>query len=83
MAKMALSGEEGVETGAQLAPSKHAHKEGAQEIFLPLLEKCFGRSLKLLDIVQKSWAPLRTLRPPSISSIHSLQSHMSCPLRLA
>jgi len=27
----------------------------------PLLEKCVGYSLKLLDIVQKIWAPLTKL----------------------
>ena len=31
------------------------------ENFSPLLEKCVGRSLKLLDILQKIWAPLRKL----------------------
>jgi len=30
-----------------------------QENFLPPLEKCVGYSLKLLDIVQKIWAPLK------------------------
>jgi len=47
---MSLSGEEGVGTGAQLAPSKHARQGDAGKFFAPL-EKCFGRSLKLLDIV--------------------------------
>jgi len=32
----------------------------------PLLEKCIGHRLKLLDIVQKIWAPLRKVfAPPS------------------
>jgi len=31
------------------------------EKFSPLLEKCVGHSLKLLDAVQKIWAPLRKL----------------------
>jgi len=31
--------------------------------FSPHLEKCVGHRLKLLDIVQKCWAPLRKLRP--------------------
>ena len=31
------------------------------EKFSPPLEKCVGRSLKLLDTVQKIWAPLRKL----------------------
>jgi len=35
--------------------------EAPLENFSPLLEKCVGRSLKLLDIVQKIWAPLRKL----------------------
>jgi len=29
----------------------------------PTLEKCVGYSLKLLDIVQKIWAPQKTLCP--------------------
>jgi len=29
------------------------------EKFSPSLEKCVGHGLKLLDIVQKNWAPLR------------------------
>jgi len=48
---MALSGEEGVGTGHNWPPSKHARKQEAQEIFSLPLEKCFERSLKLLDIV--------------------------------
>ena len=35
------------------------------EKFLPLLEKCIGHSLTLLDIVQKIWAPLGKLFVPS------------------
>jgi len=35
----------------------------------PLLEKCVGYSLKLLDIVHKIWAPLRKLfTPPGVPS---------------
>jgi len=36
-----------------------------QENFLPPLEKCVGYSLKLLDIVQKIWAPLKKNWGPS------------------
>jgi len=43
--------------------------EGPLEIFSPPLEKCVGYSLKLLDIVQKIWAPLRQLfAPPGVPS---------------
>jgi len=34
------------------------------ENFLPLLKKCIGYSLKILDIFQKIWAPLRKLFVP-------------------
>jgi len=34
-----------------------------RKIFDPL-EKCIGHRLKLLDIVQKIWAPLRTVLAP-------------------
>jgi len=34
---------------------------------LALLEKCVGRGLKLLDLVQKIWAPLRKLSPLLVS----------------
>jgi len=52
-----------------------ARNQGEQEgrtpprkIFAPL-EKCIGHRLKLLDIVQKIWAPLRDLfAPPVVSS---------------
>jgi len=37
------------------------------ENFSPPLEKCVGHSLKLLDTVQKIWAPLRKLfAPPGV-----------------
>jgi len=33
------------------------------------MEKCAGYSLKLLDVVQKNWAPLRKLfAPPGVPS---------------
>jgi len=51
MAEIVLSIEEGVGTGNNWPPSKYARKLEAQENFSPALEKCFGRSLKLLDIV--------------------------------
>jgi len=39
------------------------------ENFSALLEKCVGKSLKLLDIVQKIWVPLRKLfTSPSVPS---------------
>jgi len=80
MAEMTLSGEEDVATGAQLVPtSKHARKEGAQENFSPPLEKYF----KTIEQNFKNLSPSqKTLRPPNILSIHSLQSHMSCSFRL-
>jgi len=34
------------------------------KIFRPNLEKCFGHSSNLLDIVQKIWAPLKKLFAP-------------------
>ena len=39
------------------------------EIFLPPLEKCVGYSLKLLDVVQKNWAPQKTLHPSWCSKL--------------
>jgi len=43
--------------------------EAPLETFSPPLEKCVGHSLKLLDIVQKLWAPRRKLfAPPNVSS---------------
>jgi len=43
--------------------------EATLETFLPPLEKGVGYSLKMLDIVQKLWAPLRKLfAPPGVSS---------------
>jgi len=36
-----------------------------QENFSPHLEKCVEHSLKLLDTVQKCWAPLRNLFAPA------------------
>jgi len=45
-------------------------------LFAPL-EKCVGHGLKLLDIVQKIWAPLRRLfAPPGVPSW--LRSCYSC-----
>jgi len=39
------------------------------ENFSPLLEKCVRHRLKVLDIVQKIWAPLRKLfAPPGVPS---------------
>jgi len=39
------------------------------EKFYPPSEKCAGHNLKLLDIVQKFWAPLRKLfTPPGVPS---------------
>ena len=39
------------------------------ENFSPPLEKCVGYSLKISDIVQKIWAPLRKLfAPPGVPS---------------
>jgi len=39
-----------------------------RKIFAPL-EKCVGRSLKILDRVKKSWAPLGKLfAPPGVQS---------------
>jgi len=35
--------------------------------FFASLEKCVGHSLKLLDTVQKIWAPLRKLLSPPVS----------------
>ena len=34
-----------------------------RNFFAPLLEKCVGHSLKLLDTVQKIWAPQKQLCP--------------------
>jgi len=43
--------------------------EAPLENFSPSLEKCVGHSLKLLDIVQKIWAPLGKLfAPPGVPS---------------
>jgi len=35
--------------------------EAPLENYSPLLEKCVGHNLKILDIVQKIWAPLGKL----------------------
>ena len=59
----------------QLAPSepissitycqaRNQEGEAPQKIYLIPMEKCVGHSLKLLDIVQKIWAPLRKLFAP-------------------
>jgi len=43
--------------------------EAPLEKVSPPLEKCVGYSLKILDIVQKIWAPLRKLfTPPGVPS---------------
>ena len=51
---------------------QQAHNQGGEaplENFSPPLEKCFGRSLKILDIVKKMWAPVGKLfAPPGIQS---------------
>ena len=56
---------------------KQARNQGAAQggrshpykTFRPPLEKCVGYSLKLLDIVQKIWAPLRKFfAPPGVRS---------------
>jgi len=47
--------------------------ETSLENFSPPLEKCGGHNLKILDIVQKIWAPLGKLfAPPGVLS--SLQA---------
>jgi len=48
---------------------KQARNQGGEallENFLRPLEKCVGHSLKLLEIVQKFWAPLRKLFAPPV-----------------
>ena len=43
-----------------------AHNQGGEDPpikFLKALEKCIGHRLKLLDTVQKIWAPLRNTSP--------------------
>ena len=57
----------------QLGGTAQTHNQGGAkpplEHFSPPLEKCVGYSLKLLDIVQKIWAPLRKLfAPPGVPS---------------
>jgi len=43
--------------------------EAPLENFSPPLEKCVGHNLKILDIVQKIWAPLGKLfAPPGVPS---------------
>jgi len=43
--------------------------EDPQEKSFPPLETCVGHSLKLLDIVQKIWDPVRKLfAPPGVPS---------------
>ena len=43
--------------------------EALRKFFAPPLEKCVGHRLKLLDIVQKIWAPLGKLfAPPGVPS---------------
>jgi len=43
--------------------------EGPLENFSTTLEKCVGHILKLVNMVSKTWAPLRKLfAPPSVPS---------------
>jgi len=52
--------ETGLQSGGASFPVK---------FFSPPLKKCAGRSLKLLDVVHKMWAPLRKLfAPPGVPS---------------
>ena len=51
---------------------EQARNQGSEapprKCFAPL-EKCVGHSFKILDIVQKIWAPLRKLfAPPGVTS---------------
>ena len=49
-----------------MAHLDQVHNQGVgapSRIFLHPLEKCIGHRLKLLDTVQKMWAPLRNTSP--------------------
>jgi len=57
---------------ARARPVTRSTARGGEDpckIFRPLLEKCVGHSLKLLEVIKKNWTPLRNLLgPPGVPS---------------
>jgi len=50
-----------------MGQARNQGREAPLEHFLTPLKKCDGYSLKLLDIVQKIWAPLKNSSPLLVS----------------